>query len=144
MSDKPKTPFIGTTRTEGWILAGVAGAFALLVGALLGEDRGWIGGDAAGALAGLIIVSWPLRRERWFWVAMAALTGVNAFAVARFDWSFIHSWSGHAVALLMVLDLLAMTAIVYCLYCLIYGAPSEAVAALPDEGPSYSERDLNL
>jgi hypothetical protein len=111
---------------------------------LFGEDRGWIAGDAGGALAGLIVVSWPLRKEVWFWVAMAALTGVNAFTVAHFDWSFTHSWSGHAVASLMVLDLVAMTAIIYGLYYLIYGAPSEAVAALPDEGPSYSERDLDL
>ena len=144
MTEKPKTPFIATTRTEGWILAGVFLVFTILVGVLFGEDRGWIAGDTAGALAALVIVAWPLRRERWFWAATASFSAVNAFAVAHFDWSFTHSWNGHAVASLMVLDLVVMLAITYGLYCLIYGRPSEAVADLPDEGPSYSERDLDL
>jgi hypothetical protein len=116
----------------------------ILTSIFLGDDRGSIAGIACGALACLAIISWPLRRERWFWVAFAIFTVLNAFAVANFDWSFIHDWSGHAVASLMVPDLAVMMTIVYGIYCGLYGKPSEAVAELPDDGPSYSERDLDL
>ena len=144
MIEKPKTPFIGTTRGEGFIVAGVLLVATILVGVFSDEDRGWIAGISAGALACLVIISWPLRSERWFWAALAVFTAVNAFAVAHFDWSFTHDWSSRAVVSLMFPDLGVMMAITYGLYCLIYGRPSEAVAALPDEGPSYSERDLDL
>ena len=144
MSNKPKSPFIARTRTEGLIGGGIFLCVTILVGVLFGEDRGWIAGDSAGALAGLILFSWPLRKERWFWVAVVCFTAVNAFAVAHFDWTFTHPWSGRAVASLMILDLVVMLAITYGLYCLIYGRPSESIAVLPDDGPSYSERDLDL
>ena len=143
MIGSPKTPFVAFTRVEGLIVAGVAIAVAIFVGVFVGEDRGWIAGCAGGAIAALIRISWPLRKERWFWVTTAAFSALNAFAVAYIDWSFTHSWGGHSVSALMVIDLAVMMAITYGLYCLMYGAPSEAVADLVDE-PIYSARDLDL
>jgi len=142
MRDKPKTPFIGTTRGEGWIVAGALLVVTILVGVFFDEDRGWIAGISAGALACLIIISWPLRSERWFWALFAVFAGMNAFTVAHFDWSSTHDWSSRAVASLMIPDLGVMMAITYGVYCWIYGQPAEAVAELPDEGPSYSEREI--
>jgi hypothetical protein len=142
-ADKPRTPFVAARRTEGFIIGGAAIAAAILVGIFVGEDKGWIAGCAAGAIAALIRISWPLRKERWFWAAMAGFTAANAFAVEHFDWSFTHSWSGHLVSVLMIIDIAVMMAIIYGLFSLIYGAPSEAVADLVEE-PTYSERDLDL
>jgi len=144
MPEKPATPFIGTTNFEAWVVIAAAIPVSILVGVLTDEDRGWITGDAVGALGCLIALAWPLRLERWFWAAMACFAAANAFAVAHFDWSFTHSWSSHAVVSLGIADLAAMAAITYGLYSLIYGTPAEAVAELPDEGPSHSERDLDL
>jgi len=144
MREKPATPFIGTTNIEAWIVLAVAIPVSILIGILSSEDRGWIAGDAIGALGGLIALAWPLRRERWFWAAMAVFFALNVFAVVWFDWSFTHGWSGHEIPSLGIADLAAMTAITYGLYCLIYGRPAEAIAALPDEGPSYSQSDFDL
>jgi cation transport ATPase len=143
MTDKPQTPFVEFSRMEGFIIGGVAIVAAILVGIFVGEDRGWVAGCAAGALAAVIRISWPLRKEHWFWAAMAGFTVANAFGVEFFDWSFTHSWSGHSVSGLMVIDIAVMVAIIYGLYCLIYGAPSKAVADLVDE-PTYSQRDVDL
>ena len=144
MREKPATPFLGTTRSEGWVVVAAAIPVSILVGVLTTEDQGWITGDAVGALGCLVTLSWPLRRERWFWAAMACFAAVNAFGVFHFDWSFTHDWSGHALISLALADLAVMAAIIYGLYCLIYGTPAESIAELPDEGPSYSERDLDL
>ncbi len=140
MTDKPKTPFIATTKTEGVVVGGLALAVTLLVGFFIGEDRGWIAGLSAGTLAILIIACWPVRKQRWFWGAVATFLALHVFAIVRFDWSGTHSWSGHQLGGLMFVDFLIMMSIVYGLYRLIYGAPTEIVADLPDE-PRYGARD---
>jgi hypothetical protein len=143
MAERPKTPFIGTTRTEGLIVGGaIILPITILTSIFIGFDKGSIAGIAGGALACFVVISWPLRRERWFWIVFSIFTAVNAFAVAHFNWSFTHDWRGRATASLMVPDVAVMMAITYGVYCSIYGAPSEAVADLPDEGPSYSKRDI--
>ena len=143
MTDKPRSPFIGTTRTEGAFVAIGVVAFTILASSFLGEDKGSVAGIAAGALACFVIVSWPLRKERWFWALFGIFTGVNAFAVMRFDWSFTDDWSGHAFASLLLPDLAVMLAIVYGLFRLIYGRPTELVEELPGQ-PRYDQRDLDL
>jgi len=145
MREKPATPFLGTNAIEGWIIFGVMILVSTLIGVSFpGEDRGWIAGDATGALGCLIALAWPLHRERWFWATMGAFFALNVFAVFCLDWSFTHNWHGREISLLGIADLAAMTAITYGLYCLIYGRPSKAIAALPDEGRAYSDRDLDL
>jgi len=141
MADKPKTPFIAASRTEGLLVGGVALVVTLLVGMLVGADKGWLAGIAAGALCATIRISWPLRKEPWFWIAMSALAAVNAFGVTYFDWSFTHSWSGHALASLMLPDIGVMVGIIYGLYRLKCGAPAEVVA---EEPPRYGQRDIDL
>ena len=144
MTDKPQTPFIGTTRTEGTFVGLGAVAVTLLASSFIGEDRGSVAGIAVGALACLVVIAWPLRKEWWFWVLFLVFSAVNAFAVAHFDWTFTHDWRGREFGLLLLPDLGVMIAVVYALYCGIYGKPQETIAELPDEGPTYSERDLDL
>lgn len=74
---------------------------------------------------------------------MLGFTAANIFAVAYFDWSFTHSWGGHSVSALMIIDTVVMMAAIYGLYCLIHGVPSEAITELV-ENPGYSERDFDL
>lgn len=129
---------------EGLLVAGGVIALTILASFFLGDDRGSVAGLSAGALVSLLIISWPLHKERWFWATFAVFVALNAFGVAYFDWSFTHDWNGHSFASLMLPDLGVMMGIIYGIYCLIYGTPSKAVADPPDEGPSYSERDLDL
>jgi hypothetical protein len=51
--------------------------------------------------------------------------------------------SSRAACVLLVVDMVVMMAITYPLYCLIYGMPSKAVAALVDE-PAHNQRDPDL
>jgi hypothetical protein len=141
MTLKPSTPFVAFSRAEGLIVAGLA--IIAAVGVLVGEDKGWIAGIFAGALAATIRISWPLRKEPWFWATIVVFAGLNAFAVVNLDWSFTHAWSGHAISGLMVIDIGVMISIIYGLYRLIYGAPTEVIAEAHDE-PRYGERDINL
>ena len=144
MTNKPQTPFIASTRAEGTFVGLGAVAVTLLTTTFLGEDGGSVAGIAVGALVCLVVISWPLRKERWFWILFSIFCAVNAFAVAHFDWSFTHDWRGRDFALLLMPDLGVMIGIVYAIYCGIYGKPRATVAELPDPGPTYSERDLDL
>ena len=134
---------MAASRVEGLIVAAVAITAAVVVGFFVGEDRGWMAGCAAGAISALIRIAWPLRRERWFWATMAALVGMNAFVVEHFDWAFTHSWGGRSVSALMLIDIAVMMAVIYGLFCLICGRPSEVVGDLV-ENPTYRKRDLDL
>jgi hypothetical protein len=51
--------------------------------------------------------------------------------------------SSRAACVLLVVDMVVMMAITYPLYCLIYGMPSKAVAALVDEA-AHNQRDPDL
>jgi hypothetical protein len=143
MTEKPRTPFIATTRAEGLVVGGAAIAFSILAGIFVDDDRGSIAGISTGAIAALICIAWPVRKEFWFWIAVAIFIALHVFAVAHFDWSFTHAWSGHAISSLIFPDVAVMMGIVYGLYRLKYGAPTELVADLPDE-PRYGEREIDL
>lgn len=143
MAQQPRTPFVELSRTDSFVLAGAALIAAFLIGVLVGEDRGWIAGCAAGSLVALIRTAWPLRRQPWFWAATGFLSGANVFAVAYFDWSFTHSWNGASISALLVIDFAVMVVVIYGLYCWMHGAPAEAIAERIEK-PSYSERDLDL
>jgi hypothetical protein len=143
VADKPRTPFISWRRwgIAGFVALGLIGVVTLLVGILVGEDRGWMAGGLIGALTALIRVSWPLRKEAWFWGAVGVFAALDVFALIHFDWSATHSWSGHAFGGFILLDIAVMMAIVYGLYRLIYGAPADVIEDVPEE-PSYAERDI--
>ena len=114
------------------------------MGHLAGEQRGWIAGLFAGALIMLIRISWPLRATIWFWGAVAAFAVADILAVELVDWSFTEKWDGRTFSGLGMLDLGAMMAIVYGLYRLNYGRPSEAIEEDPGDLPDYANRDLDL
>jgi len=85
----PRTPFKSPTNVANWLLSsGIFGACVAL-SYLIGEGRGWAAGSAIGALALLTQVSWPLRKEPWFWLIVAALAGVHVWGVLCFDWSWV-------------------------------------------------------
>lgn len=143
MEDAPKAPFLAATRTEGLILAGFLIAVSIFVGTFIGGDEGDVAGLSAGAMMALIRISWPVRKEPWFWTALASFIAIHVFAITQVDWSFTRDWSGRAFSSLMVPDLAAMMAVVYALYRLKYGKPAEVIAEQPHE-PGYAERDIDL
>jgi hypothetical protein len=75
-------------------------------------------GMAAGAVAIVVQFSWPLRRELWFWLAIAALTVVNAWAVLSLSWSWVDSMRNgiRLLGFVWVGDSFAMGAIIYGLF----------------------------
>jgi hypothetical protein len=146
VTEKPASPFSSWRRwgLAGFLLFPVATAVGLFVGHLAGEQKGWIAGLLAGALTMLVRIAWPLRAERWFWIAVAAFAAIDVLATDLVDWSFTETWNGHTFSGLGVLDLGAMMAIVYGLYRLIYGAPAEVFQEDAEDLPDYSTRDLEL
>ena len=145
MTESPDTPFTSWRRSgiAGILVFGIGIPVGFSIGFVAGEPRGWIAGGLAGALTALIRISWPLRKEPWFWGVSTVFAAADVLAVISTDWSFTDNWNGHEFGGLIVLDLGMMMAIVYALYRLRYGAPAKAIADEPDE-PSYSGRDTNL
>ena len=128
----------------GFLLFPVATAIGLSVGYVGGEQRGWIAGFLVGTLIALVRVSWPLRTKRWFWVAVAAFAVADMLAVSLVDWSFTADWNGHTMSGVAVLDFWVMMAIVYGLYRLNYGPPSEVFQEDTGDLSDYAERDLDI
>ena len=124
------------------VLFGVAIAAGLAIGFVMGEQRGKIAGVFAGALIAVIRVSWPVRREPWFFATVVAFIAGDALAVVYVDWSFTKSWTGHVFGGFWLLDFVAMLAAVYGIYRLKYGVPLEVIENSPDDLPRYSERDI--
>jgi hypothetical protein len=119
-------------------------AVGLLIGQLGGEQRGWIAGLFAGALIMLVRIAWPLRAERWFWIAIAVFAASDVLATMSIDWSFTEKWNGHTYSGLGVLDLGAMMAIVYGLYRVIYGPSAEVLQNDSGDLADYAQRDLDI
>jgi hypothetical protein len=144
MTEKPKTPFIVATRTQGFAVGVAAIAFGIIAGVLVGDDvRGEMGGLSLAAIALVIFISWPLRKELWFWIVVTIFAVIHALAVIHFDWSFTRSWTGRAMGSLIYPDVGIMMGVIYAAYRLIYGAPTEVVGDTADE-LRYAQRDLEL
>jgi hypothetical protein len=101
----------------------------------------------------VIQMSWPLRKESWFWFAVIAFAAIHAWAVQSLDWSWIshsrrlngaYSSGLKGLGVLFCLDVAMMMAVIYGLYCLKYGKPARASEPSIDESPRYGERDINL
>jgi len=108
----------------------------------MGEQQGWIAGGLAGAFAALIRISWPVRRERWFWAVATFFAAGDALAVHFIDWSFTDKWNGHEFSGLILMDFGIMMAVVYGVFCIRHGRPANVIADEPDE-PNYSDREIN-
>ena len=145
MIEEPVSPFSSWRRwgVAGLLLFPLAAAVGLFAGHVGGEQRGWVAGFLAGTLIALIRVSWSLRAKSWFWVAVAVFAVADVLAVSFVDWSFTADWNGHTMSGLAVLDLGAMMGIVYGLYRLNYGAPSQAFQEDAGDLPDYADRDLD-
>src|SRR4051794_36866833 len=128
MTEKPRTPFIGTTSAEGLVVGGAAIAFGIIAGIFVGDDEGSVAGLSFGAIAALIVISWPVRKQPWFWTVVTIFTAVHVVAVVHFDWSFTREWSGRVFASLIYPDVAIMMSLVYAVYRLKYGKPAEVIA----------------
>jgi hypothetical protein len=92
----------------------------------------------------VVRISWPLRKEPWFWAAVAGFTALHVVALIEFDWSSTSSWNGHKLSGLFMSDTVAMLGIVYGLYHLIYGRPASTFMEDPGDAPDYAQRDLDI
>ena len=144
-SEAPRTPFKAPTNAANWLLS--FGIVAVCVGLsyLTGEARGWAAGLSFGALALLVQIAWPLRRETWFLLTLAALIGVHAAGFVYLDWSWVEKRDGlKLLGQLVVVDLFVMMAIIYGLYRLKYGTPVEAIEPSIDDLPRYTANNIDL
>lgn len=148
MREPPTTPFKAPTNATSLIVqSGILGAcFALAY--LIGDARGWATGMSIGAIAILIELSWPLRRESWFWFGVVVFAAIHVWAVLSLNWSWILSSERHTLELkglilLFWLDLGAMSAVTYGAYRLKYGKPPQVVEPSLDELPRYGDHDMN-
>jgi hypothetical protein len=112
----------------------------------IGEARGWVIGSSVGAIAMFVLFAWPLRREVWFWVVLAAFAAVHIGGALQFDWSWAATQrSGlKLLAALITPDLLIMCGITYGIYRLKYGTPVRSIEPSVDELPRYTDRDLGF
>jgi hypothetical protein len=146
VTDPPNTPFNSWRRwgVAGFLLFTLATAVGLSVGRFGGEQGGWVAGLLMGSLIALVRIAWPLRAERWFWVAVAGFALVDILALALVDWSFTENWNGHTFGGLATLNVGAMMAIVYGLYRLNYGPPADRFQEDAGDLPDYAKRDLDI
>jgi len=90
-------------------------------------------------------MSWPLRRERWFWVALAPLALIHVWAVFDFRWAWIAERGGiKLLGQFVIGDFLAMLAIIYGLYRIKFGKPAEVIEPSIDALPRYNDRDIGI
>jgi hypothetical protein len=142
---KPQTPFKALSTAIQWITFVAIFALCIVISLFIGEGRGWAAGLSIGVITLVIQISWHLRKEAWFWIAIAFFAAVHAWAVLYLDWSWVSEGSGlKLLASLVVPDLSAMMAIIYRLFRLKYGTPAQEVEPSIDELPRYGERDITL
>lgn len=147
MNELPRTPFKNPSNATSICvqLAILGVCFALSY--LLGEGRGWAAGMGVGAIAILIELSSPLRKQAWFWSAVVVFVASHVWAVLSLDWSWAGPSdprrAGKGLIAVFWADLGTMTAIVYGVYRAKYGAPAEACEPSIDDLPTYGRRDLD-
>jgi hypothetical protein len=146
MSERPQTPFQGPTDATNIIIQLTTLGVCIALAYLIGEARGWASGMSIAAIAILIELSWPMRREAWFWCAVSAFAAIHVCALLSLDWSWVaptdQHRSGKGLIGLFWIDLGVMMASVYGLYRLKYGKPAQAIEPSVDELPRYSDHDM--
>jgi len=118
-------------------------ALCVVLSYFLGEGRGFVSGTSIFAMIFLVQVSWPIRKEIWFWVVTAVFAAVHGWAVFHLDWSWVEE--GRNLRLLgffWMVEVGVMAGIVYTAYRLKYGAPSKTMEASLDDLPRYGDRDI--
>ena len=146
MTEKPHSPFSTWRRwgVAGFVVFGLAIGVDLFAGWLIGDGRATIAAAFVLSLTALIRVSWPLRREGWFWATVAALAATDIATIAYVDWSFTKEWTGQSFGGFAAADFWAMMAIVYGLYRLNYGPPVEPFEEDAGDLPDYADREFDL
>jgi hypothetical protein len=139
MSDKPESPFHARSRATGGLIGLCGFALFLAISRVVGEGIGTIASAATTCLALVVCVSWPLRRQLWFWVAILVLTCLHVLAIVFVDWSAAAHWTALSLMPVMWADVSFMLVVIFLLYRFIYGAPARLVEDIPDR---YSERDI--
>jgi hypothetical protein len=139
MSDKPESPFHARSRATGSLIGLCGLALFLAISRAVGEGIGTIASAAMTCLAMVVCISWSLRKQLWFWVAIIVLTCLHVFAIMLVDWSAAAHWTGLSLMPVMWADVSFMLVVIFVLYRCIYGAPARLVEDIPDR---YSERDI--
>jgi hypothetical protein len=142
LREPPQRPFKMPTKAVGWLLLIGTIVLSFSLPGFVGEDRGTIMAIAIGALAMLVQFSWPLRKERWFWVLIAMFAVLDVAGVFWLDWSWLveNRPNGKALGELGFIDFLAMSGITYGTYRLKFGKPTQSVEPSIDDLPSYADR----
>jgi hypothetical protein len=144
-NESPKPPFKAPTRASEWVLVGASLALSLAFSYFLGEGRGFVCGTSIFAIIFLIQLSWPLRKEVWFWLITGIFAALHAVAAVELNWSWLEQGRNFKLlGTLWTLDVAVMAGIVYTIYRLKYGVPAKSIEDSVDDLPRYGDRDLGL
>jgi NADH:ubiquinone oxidoreductase subunit 3 (subunit A) len=70
-------------------------------------------------------MSWPLRKEAWFWLLMLLLMALHIVAAMAFKWSAAAYWTGLTIMPFMAADIGLTLAVVYLVYRVKSGVPAQ-------------------
>jgi len=136
MAGAPASPFYAPSRWEGVVIGLVALVAYFTFAHILGEGRGTIVGAFVCSLALAVRISWPLRRQVWFWLTIGVLAALHIVAVTLFNWSFAGQWQGPILIPFGIADTLIMLVIIYVVFRSVYGVPDRLVTT-PE--PRYAQ-----
>jgi hypothetical protein len=122
---QPASPFYLPRRWEAVCFGLVAFVAYLTLSHFIGEARGTIGGAFIGSLLFTMRMSWGLRKELWFGLAMVLLAALHIAAFLAFGWSSAASWTGLTLIPFMMADLGLILGTIYLAYRRIYGSPAQ-------------------
>lgn len=127
MTGAPASPFYAPSRWEGAIIG--LGALVAYFGFayVLGEGGATIAGAFVCSFALVVRISWPLRRQVWFWLTIGVLAALHIAAVALIDWSFAAQWTGLSLIPFAVADTALLLAIIYFIFRSLHGVPDRLV-----------------
>jgi len=139
MTNAPAPPFSAPSRWEGALigLGALLAYFALAF--VLGEARGTIAGAFACSFALAARISWPLRRQVWFWLTIGVLAALHIAALTLFNWSTAAQWTGLTFIPFAMADTTILLVIIYIVFRSIHGVPDRLVAE--PEGRYAEESD---
>ena len=83
-------------------------------------------------------ISWPLRKQLWFWIVIAVLAALHTFSVVVFKWSAATDWSGPTIMPFMAADIALILVVIYLIYRWRYGVPTEVVG---EPKPRYADEN---
>ena len=141
----PQIPFKAPSAIASWLVIGLTIGLCIGLSYLANDGRGWAIGLSVGVIALLVQISWPLRKEGWFWATVAVLAAVHFWASVHFSWYWVSDRGGlKLLGSMFAVDYLAMVGLIYGVYRIGYGKPAHSTEPNVDDLPRYDARDLDL